>query len=179
MEKNSKNYWPHALIASILLIVLACIYTIVKSLEYPVEMDTYYMQKYQDVEKNFDKIKAAQEGFDERYVVYFETNSAKGGDVYVGEGNELRVVINEKNQTYPNLCSFDANVELLLTRPETNKYNQNLTNSDSEKCRWFFPAIAIEKLGRWQFQTKITIGEYVGFFTHEVNVTREAPALLF
>ncbi|MDR1614748.1 MAG: 4-hydroxy-3-methylbut-2-en-1-yl diphosphate synthase [Campylobacteraceae bacterium] len=170
-KKRSKNYWPHGIIISILLIVAACIYTIVEAVKYPVELDTYYFDTKQNVDKNYDKIKAAQESFEKKYTTFLEVNDRQNGALHVGDNNRIRVVINSKIDE--NTCDFDADAKLLLTRPETNRYNQNLTSSYTEKCRWFFAPVNVEKNGRWQFQTKITIGEDVGFFTHEVNATAE------
>ncbi|MDR2099336.1 MAG: FixH family protein [Campylobacteraceae bacterium] len=167
-KKRSKNYWPHGIIISLLLIVCACIYTIVEAVRYPVELDTYYFDTKQNVDRNYDKIRASQENFDKKYTVFFEINGAKNGSLTVGGDNSARVVINSKDK---GTCDIDADVKLLLTRPETNDYNQNLTFTNTEKCRWFFAPVTIEKVGRWQFQTKITIGEDIGFFTHETNTT--------
>ncbi|MDR0762421.1 MAG: FixH family protein [Campylobacteraceae bacterium] len=167
-KKKSKNYWPHGIIISLLLIVCACIYTIVEAVKYPVEMDTYYFDTKQNVDRNYDKIKAAQEAFDKKYIVSFEVNGGNANLHTVGN-NDIRVVINDKEGK----CDFDADVKLLLTRPETNRYNQNLTLSGIEKCRWFFTPFSIEIIGRWQFQTKVTIGEDVGFFTYEASTPRE------
>ncbi|MDR2790191.1 MAG: FixH family protein [Campylobacteraceae bacterium] len=169
-KKKSKNYWPHGIIISLLLIVCACIYTIVEAVKYPVELDTYYFDTKQNVDRNYDKIKASQENFEKKYTVFFEINDAGAGVLNVGDGNKARVAISGKET---NECAFDAVVELRLTRPETNQYNQNLTIYNNEKCRWFAAPFNIEKIGRWQFQAKITIGEDVGFFTHEANATAE------
>ncbi|MDR1007166.1 MAG: FixH family protein [Campylobacteraceae bacterium] len=167
-KKKSKNYWPHGIIISLLLITGACIYTIIEAIKYPIELDTYYFDTKQNVDRNYDKIKAAQEAFDKEYTVFFEINGGSA-NLYAEGDNEIRIVINDKEGK----CDFDADVKLLLTRPETNRYNQNLALSNVEKCRWFFPPFNVETIGRWQFQTKITIGEDVGFFTYEASTSRE------
>ncbi|MDR2080661.1 MAG: FixH family protein [Campylobacteraceae bacterium] len=167
-KKRSKNYWPHGIIISLLLIVCACIYTIVEAVKYPVELDTYYFDTKQNVDRNYDKIRASQENFEKKYTVFFEINGAQEGSLNVGGNNSAKIVINNRDK---NECAFDADVEFRLTRPETNKYNQNLTVSNNEKCKWFIAPVNIERIGRWQFQTKITIGDDVGFFTHEANAT--------
>ncbi|MDR1460758.1 MAG: 4-hydroxy-3-methylbut-2-en-1-yl diphosphate synthase [Campylobacteraceae bacterium] len=169
-KRNNKNYWPHAILISLGLIVLACIYTIVEALKNPVEMDTFYLQSYQEVDKNYDKIKASQENFEKKYDIFFEVNGEQNGILHVGKNNNIKITISDKEQ---NECSLNADIKLLLTKPETNQYNQNITESQLEKCGWFFSAIDVEKIGRWQFQTKITIGEDVGFFTYEANTTHE------
>ncbi|MDR2342605.1 MAG: FixH family protein [Campylobacteraceae bacterium] len=181
-RRKNKNYWPHAILISLGLIVLACVYTIIEALKYPVEMDTFYLQDYQEVDKNYDKIKASQENFEKKYTAVFEVNGIQDSGLNVGDNNSIKIAVNNKNE---NECTFDASVELLLTRPETNQYNQNLTilNAenckcfDSKECGWFFTPIAIEKIGRWQFQAKITIGEDVGFFTYEINATHKEDTI--
>jgi hypothetical protein len=168
-RKKGKNYWPHAILVSLGLIVLACVYTIVEALKHPVEMDTFYLQDYQEVDKNYDKIKVLQENFEKKYIVSFEINGLQEGALHVGSNNSLQVTVSDKEQNEK--CNFNASLQLLLTRPETNKYNQNLTNFHIKECAWFFPEFTVEKVGRWQFQTKITLGEDVGFFLHEANAT--------
>ncbi|MDR3177450.1 MAG: FixH family protein [Campylobacteraceae bacterium] len=167
-KRKNRNYWPHGIIISLLLIVCACVYTIVEAVKYPVELDTYYFDSKQNVDRNYDKIKASQEAFDKKYTVFFETNGGRGFTIRTDGDNEVRVVINDKEGK----CDIDADVKMLLTRPQTNKYNQNLTFSHTEKCRWFFSTFNIETIGRWQFQAKITIGEDVGFFTHGANAVK-------
>lgn len=163
MLKKDRNYWPHAIIISLLLIVLACVYTIVESLKYPVEMDTFYLQGYREVDKNYDKIEALQKAFDEKYNVNYKIE-----DMHIGGDNKIEISVSDKlNASAPN-----ANVELLLTRPETNRYNQMFNQSSPQNDAYIFSPLNIEKGGRWQFQTKITIGEDIGFFKREVNVTR-------
>ncbi|MDR0408494.1 MAG: 4-hydroxy-3-methylbut-2-en-1-yl diphosphate synthase [Campylobacteraceae bacterium] len=169
-KRKSKNYWPHAILISLGLIALACVYTIIEALKNPVEMDTFYLQNYQEVDKNYDKIKALQENFEKKYKVFFEVNNGSDDILHVGENNNIKITLNDREQSE---CDLDADIQLLLTRPETNLYNQNLTGSEIDKCEWFFSPITIEKIGRWQFQTKITIGEDVGFFTYETNTTHK------
>ncbi|MDR2635661.1 MAG: hypothetical protein LBC08_02395, partial [Campylobacteraceae bacterium] len=134
-KKKNKNYWPHGIIISILLIVAACIYTIVEAVKYPVELDTYYFDTKENVDRNYDKIKAAQESFDKKYTTFVEINDIQNGTLRAGENNKIRIVINDKDK---NSCDFNADIKLLLTRPETNKYNEDIAYSYAEKCRWFF-----------------------------------------
>jgi hypothetical protein len=163
MLKKDRNYWPHAIIISLLLIVLACVYTIVESLKYPVEMDTFYMQGYHEVDKNYDKIEALQKSFDEKYNVNYKMEN-----MHIGDDNKIEIFVSDKL----NASVLGASAELLVTRPETNSYNQMFNQSLPQNDAYIFSPINMEKGGRWQFQVKITIGEDIGFFKREVNVTR-------
>ena len=39
----AKNYWPHAIVGSLILIVASCVATIILAVKNPVEMDEFYL----------------------------------------------------------------------------------------------------------------------------------------
>jgi hypothetical protein len=158
MQKKSKNYWPHGILASLVIIAAMCVYTVIYSLDYPVEMDNYYFESYQQVDKDFDKIKFAKEAFDAAYNVEFVA-----GELERGGANTLTMLIKDKSGN----CDFTPQIKTLLTRPETNRYNQYLNATKEANCAWQLSNFEIERAGRWQFETKISIGNATRFFKYE------------
>jgi nitrogen fixation protein FixH len=53
----------------------------------------------------------------------------------------------------------DAKVEVVLTRPDTTKFDLNLTNPSIQEGKYTFNPIDLPKQGRWDIMAKITIGK--------------------
>ena len=68
----AKNYWPHAIVISLILIVASCVATIILAVKNPVEMDEFYFERYQNVDENINEIEASQRRFDDKYALKFE-----------------------------------------------------------------------------------------------------------
>lgn len=71
MRNNSKTFWPYGIALSIVAIVIACIVTIVIALKNPVQMDNFYMDRYQNVDENISEIHDSQRRFDSKFDVVF------------------------------------------------------------------------------------------------------------
>ena len=86
-----RNYWPHSIIAGILFIIGACVLTIVIAVKNPVEMDTFYMEKYQKVDENINEIIALQEKFNAKFDLRYSTES-----FVIGENNIAITLIDKQ-----------------------------------------------------------------------------------
>ncbi len=162
--KHKRNYWPHAIILSIVLIIIACIWTIIVALDNPVEMDSYYLEKYQKVDKNINTIIKKQKEFFGRFEIRHLTknlNLDAKSDIVFGIYDKVDKKLVQKAQIF-----------MLVTRPETNKFNQELNAQGAMDGKFIFKDIVVNKPGRWQFKTKIKIGEYEGFDEYEVNAIK-------
>lgn len=157
--KNEKSYWPHAIIGSILLIIGACVWTIVVALDNPVEMDSFYLEKYQKVDRNMNTILKKQKEFFKKYDVKYNKDTLK-----LGKQESISLSILDK-QTKKLLQK--AQISLLVTRPDTNKFNQELNTSKAVNGKFTFDHIMLNKPGRWQFKAKIKSGDLEGFHEYE------------
>ncbi|MFV0482046.1 MAG: FixH family protein [Campylobacteraceae bacterium] len=161
MQKVERNYWPHAIITGIFLIACACVATVVIALSDPVEMDTFYFESYQKIDRNINTIKESQKNFDEKYSVNIATNS-----LHVKDENSVTFSINSQDELK------DVKIEALLTRPDTNDLNVALDFvKDGDTNSFISKPFTIKNEGRWIIQSKISIGEDTGFFSKEVNTT--------
>lgn len=158
-----RNYWPHSIIAGILFIIGACVATIVIAVKNPVEMDTFYMEKYQKVDENINEIMVLQEKFNAKFELKYSTES------FVIGQNSIAIKLIDK-QTSQEVG--DAKVVLLLSRPETNKDNKEMKPSKIENGTYTFDTIETLKPGRWQILTKIEVGEFKGYSKYEVYATK-------
>lgn len=66
-KEQKKTFWPYAILLSIIAIAIACIATVIVSLNYPVYMDDFYLDSYGNVDKNYNQIQLSQQKFDENF----------------------------------------------------------------------------------------------------------------
>lgn len=164
MENKELNLWPHAIITMIILGIIAGGWTIKIALDNPVELDNYYFEKYQDVKRDMNEIMEKQDEFDANFAINYGIESIK-------LNQEFFVPIKIQNKTN-NSYVKDANIAFMLTRPDTNKLNVELSATKAKDDIFTFGPLKVDKIGRWQILTKIEINGKVGFFTKEVNATQ-------
>lgn len=170
MEKLRKNkfeemnYWPHAIVIGIILIIIACAVTIKIALDNPVQMDSYYMDKYQNVDRNINEIMEKQQIFEESYAMQYATQKFT-----VGEKNSFEFSILDKNA---NTNVSEAQITLMVTRPETNEFNQEFILDKASSGVFKVDGIMADKPGRWQILTKVKIGDKSSFNRYEVYASK-------
>lgn len=164
MENKELNLWPHAIITMIILGIIAGGWTIKIALDNPVELDNYYFEKYQDVKRDMNEIMEKQDEFDANFAINYGIESIK-------LNQEFFVPIKIQNKIN-NSYVKDANIAFMLTRPDTNKLNVELSAIKAKDDIFTFGPLKVDKIGRWQILTKIEINGKVGFFTKEVNATQ-------
>jgi len=162
-HKLERNYWPHSIIGGIILIIIACAATIKIALDHPVQMDSFYMEKYQNVDRNINEIRQAQQVFDANFALEYATKK-----FILGEESTFSFQIIDKNS---NKAVSDAQISLLLTRPETNEFNQEYTLKSAQNGVFSVSGITVDKPGRWQILTKINIDDKSSFNKYEVYAT--------
>jgi len=155
--KSERNYYPHAVIGMILGVVVAGGWTIKIALDNPVQMDTFYMEKYQKVENNIDTIMALQAKFDAMFDLTYSTEK------FIIGKNSITLKLTDKSGKAIN----DAKVQLMLSRPETNKENQTFELTKADNGLYTFGPFSIEKPGRWQILSKIEVGDFKGYHKTE------------
>ena len=148
----AKNYWPHAIVGSLILIVASCVATIILAVKNPVEMDGFYFERYQNVDENINEIEASQRRFDAKYALKFEAK-------FDGLSGHFAIAVAPKNGSQtPNFTH-----EILLTRPATNEQNQNLDAKFDGQILKKQP-VTLPKKGRWQILLKISDSNDTGFY---------------
>ncbi len=160
-KNNKKSYWPHFIIASFIFIVVAGILTIKVALDNPVEMDNFYFEKYQIVDRDINDIILMQREFDKNYKFEIENRN-----LIVGK-NLLKFKITDLN----NSDIKNALVKILVTRPDTSKFDKKF---EAKYRDGFYQIdnVEIPKIGRWLIQSKIEINKLTGFFKREINATK-------
>jgi len=166
MKKNSSGFnpWPYAIALSILGVFGLCVWTVKEASDNPVEMDSFYFDTYQNVDKNYGKILAEQKVFDKKYDVSNHVQHLK-----LNDKNEIALEIKDKENNAP---INDANISLLITRPDSTKFDKKPKLLSKENGVYHFEKVLIDKPGRWQIMTKIKIDNLTSFYKFEVNATK-------
>ena len=148
----AKNYWPHAIVTALILIVASCVATVALAVKNPVEMDEFYFERYQNVDENINEIEASQRRFDDKYALKFEPEFDRLNGYF-------KIAVEPKNGSVaPNFTH-----EILLTRPATNEQNQNL-DAKFEGQILKTQSVTLPKKGRWQILLKISDANDTGFY---------------
>ena len=161
MNKSAdKNYWPHAIVTVLIFMVIACTVVVKIAIDNPVQMDTFYLEKYQQVNENINEIKEKQKIFEENFKILYKTKKFT-----IGKSNSFQMSIKDKNNQ--NMIN-NAEIKLVVSRPDSNDYNQEFIIKNATNGVFAFKGIKIEKPGRWQILTKINIGAKSSFNRYEV-----------
>ncbi len=163
-EKKERNYWPHGILAIIIAVVIGGALSVKEALEHPVQESTYFMKHYQGVEDNAYELEKQKDAFDKHFVISYSTAKFRIGK------NKFAIKIVDKITNKP---INNADIEMLLTRFETNDLNKKLKPLKVKNGTYIFEDLDIQKLGRWKVLTTTKIEKYRGFNSYEVNATRK------
>ena len=175
--QKRKTFWPYGILLSLFAIVAACVATIVFSLDYPVYEDDAYLQKYQQVDNDFNKIQIQDANFKQNFELNlnlspkFDAKNRAFYEVQAAQNIEFSVV------SKANLSPNTIKPTLLLTRPHTSTQNQQLTlneiqaSTDKIDTSIFSTTLPALEKGRWQLKLRLEKDENtIGFFEFNVVV---------
>lgn len=158
MTNVEKNYWPHFIVALVLFAVGLGVWTIKAAIDNPVELDNSYMLNYHTVDSDINDILKKQQNFDNNYKLDLLTQKLNSGE------NLIEIVLKDKND---NIID-NAKVEILVTRPDTTKFDKKLTASF--KNGKYIAKVNLEKEGRWNIVIKTEIDkDSIGFKTYKLS----------
>ncbi len=163
MSKQKANYWPHGIVLAIFGVFGLCVWTVNIAVHNPVELDSFYFDSYQHVEQNYNDIILKQEAFNKKYDVAIPKDN-----LIIGS-NTLVLGVKEIEGAK---AIDDANISLVITRPDTQRFDKKPKLLSIENGRYTFEKFDIQKPGRWQIMSKVTVGELTTFKKLEVNATK-------
>ena len=162
--KKERNYWPHAIVTVLIFMVFACAMVVKIAMDNPVQMDSFYLEKYQQVDENINEIKEKQRIFEENFALVYKTKKFT-----MGKTNSFEMSIkNIKNDSIVQ----NAEIRLVISRPDTNEFNQEFKLKSAKNGVFVFDGIKAEKPGRWQVLTKINIDDKSSFNRYEVYASK-------
>jgi nitrogen fixation protein FixH len=154
VSKSSGRIWPYAIGASIVLVFGACVATIVVTSKMPVEKSDTYMMGYHEADANANEIIEAQIAFDKKYKIEYKT------ELLSQENSQIKYKITDIDGN-----SVDnANLKVVVTRPNNHKHDQELVNPSVSEGVYTFASIKLPEPGRWDIMAKVDIGENQRFY---------------
>ncbi len=147
--KNAGKKWPWIIGLSIVGVIGFSIATVSVAIKNPVEMSDYGMQSYHSYDDNVNDIINAKIAFDQNYTIAFLTPQIQEKD------SILVYQVRDKSGK----AVDDAKIDVVLTRPDTTKFDFNLTKPSVSEGKYTFNAIDLPKVGRWDILAKVSIGD--------------------
>jgi hypothetical protein len=165
------------------------VWTIKSAVNTPVYEDRSFMEKYQDVDDNFNQMVLSNAKFNARYETKVFINKRTVGmefsDIQFGQRSlekhsknqemmmlgensiSLSIVDREKNTPVT-----DANVSFQVTRPIKNDNDINLDNFIYHDGKYTTQPIELDLKGYWNIIGKVTIGDDVGYLYIKTGIQK-------
>lgn len=166
MNKSNGRVWPYAIAASIMLVFGFCVATIVVTSTMPVEKSDTYMMGYHQADDMANELIEAQIAFDKKYKIEYVTDGLSSAS------SVLKYKVTDLESKPVN----NAELLVVVTRPNNHKHDQELLNPNVENGIYTFSAITLPIEGRWDIMAKVNIGEYQRFYNVKAD-TREKVAI--
>ncbi|MGE4419434.1 MAG: FixH family protein [Sulfurimonas sp.] len=154
MNLSNGRIWPYAIGASIILIFGACVATVIVANTLPVEKSDTYMMNYHDADaKANDILKAAIE-FNNKYKIEYISDKL---DL---QNSVIKYRVSDLNANPIN----NAEIKVVVTRPNNHKHDQELSNPKVENGIYTFDSLKLPQEGRWDIMAKVTVDELHRFY---------------
>lgn len=168
MFKNAGTKWPIIIALAIAGVIGMSVVTIKIASKNPVEMANFEMLSYHDYDHGVNDIIEAKIAFDKKYAIAFLTPQISE------KGTVIEYKVTDKSGKAVN----DAKVEAVLTRPDVNKHDINLSNPAVSDGKYTFAPVDLPKAGRWDIMAKVTVGSDKRYYNLKAD-TRNPDTLEF
>lgn len=159
----SGRVWPYAIGISIIFIFGACVATIVVASKLPVSKADTYMMGYHEADANANELINARIAFDKTYKIEYVTD---------GLNQENSVLKYKVTDTDGNAVE-NAKLKVVVTRPNSHDYDQELTNYKYENGLYVFDSIKLEVPGRWDIMAKVNVDDLQRFYNVKADTRKK------
>ena len=173
-KNNSGKYWPYLILGFISIGLFLGFWTVRSAISMPVSESNEYQKKYQDADRNINDILEAQQRFNARYHLEplgFTLSKFKPKDYAKKHGKVIEVaktnVFKYRVTDAQGKTVNDANVTLLVTRPQTVKDDQTFTGIKADNGVYSSPSVTLAKAGRYLLRLRVQIGDAVAYLQQE------------
>ncbi len=161
---KSGRLWPYAIGISIFGIFSACVASIFVTTQYaPVQLSDEKMLNYHEADAKANDLINSQIAFDKKYDIQYLHSGLN-----VNNDTKIAYKIVDKNKN----AIDNAKLKILLTRPDTLKYNIELTSPKVSNGTYTFSNTKLPVEGRWNIIAKIDIANDTGYYNIKTS-TRE------
>jgi hypothetical protein len=173
-ENNSGKYWPYFILGFIFIGLFLGFWTIRSAISMPVSESNEFQKKYQDADMNINDILEAEQRFGSRYHLEplgFKPSTFKPKDYAMKHGKVVQVskvnVFKYRVTDTQGKAINDANVTLLVTRPQTVKDDQTFPGLKADKGIYTSPRVTLPNAGRYLLRLRVQIGDAVAYLQQE------------
>ncbi len=159
MNLSNGKIWPYAIGASIIAIFGACVATVFVANTLPVQKSDTYMMGYHEADAKANELLQAKIAFEKHYKVEYVTEE------FGTQKATLRYKISDKEANPID----NATIKVVLTRPNSHTYDQELTNPEVQNGIYTFAPITLPQEGRWDIMAKVSVGELERFYNVKVD----------
>lgn len=162
---NSGRIWPYAIAVSIVMVFGFCVATVMVTQTRPVEDSDTYMMNYHHVDLQANELIQAKIDFNKKYKIEYVTEALPQKDATI----KYKVTDMDGNAVN------DADIKIIITRPNHHKHDQELTEPSVENGIYSFSGFELPEPGRWDIMAKVIIGENERFYNVKAD-TRATSA---
>ena len=169
MERvKSKTYWPHMIVGFLMMAILLSYWTIRSASSMPVQESNTYMQKYQMVDININKILLKKDAFDKYYTIELtqkkrmvvtdniHSNRIQEDQIVLKDGKNSFIFIIRDKSSSNIISSLDIkSIDFLLTRPHTKVDDILVKDIKFKDGKIAINNISIKKKGRYIVQIRL------------------------
>ncbi len=166
MNLSNGKIWPYAIGTSIVFIFGACVATIFIATTLPVEKSDLYMTHYHDADANANELIMERIKFDKQYKIEYIT------DVLSKQESVIKYKVTDINGDPVN----NAEIIVVLTRPNKLEYDKKLATPAIENGIYTFTSVALPLEGRWDVMAKVSVGDLTRFYNVKAD-TRYSEAI--
>jgi len=165
-KDDSGKFWPYMILGFLAIGITLGYWTIKNTINMPVHESNEFMQKYQDADKSANEIIEAAQRFDAKYNL--EVSGLDKSDFKpkflkrkphqyfkLNDNNKIDIKITTKDGKVVS----DANVTLLLTRPQTETDDKYFKNIKFSNGSYVVDNLKITKPGRYILRVRATKGD--------------------
>lgn len=161
--KTERNYYLWGLFIFGVLFVAGLGYMLKIAFANPVEMENTRMMSYREFDGNYNQIVEKQKAFDAAYVVSFDEMKLQKD-----APSKIDFNITSKNGN----AVKDANVTILLTRPDSSKNDIKLTEFTKNGNSYTSKEFKLALPGRWKVVYRVQVGDAEKFIDLETFVNK-------
>ena len=163
MNLSNGRIWPYAISISIILVFIAAIMTIVVSVKLPVEISDTYMMGYQEANVEANNIINARIAFDKKYKIEYINKS------FSIDNTVIKYKVSDLNSNPID----NAQIKVIITRPNNHKSDQEIINPTIKNGIYTFSDIKLPLEGRWDLMAKVTIDTFSRFYNLKVDTRKD------
>ena len=154
MSKSNGRIWPYIIGGSITIVFGFCVTTVVVTQSASIQESDVYMTHYQDADAKANDYIKARIAFDKNCKIeYISEGISKNGSV-------VKYRVTDLNNNAIN----SAKLKILITRPETKEFNQELENPKVDNGVYSFDNVKFPKNGVWNIMAKVDVGNLSRYY---------------